>query len=268
MLNTSVYRWIASGYTLGAVLMLFGCSSSKPYTLVAQLPALSQQSRIVAATIDVEDYVCNVRIVTLDSTKAWTPLCFVKKNQPQFKSLTIAGREVDFGPAPSGGFNVLSMPLPSLPASTSNAAAVTMVTNTSNPMPAAGATTTAIPTFPTQWNLMPYPGHAKLQGQNTGFLVTSAVLTITGSQGMLDITYKTSYAPLHLACTVTTNQKGDFTLIFNPTESVRISQGGDYTILLTSEGQSISGNIWDSHGFASWTPSLPPQWSAVSYSSD
>ena len=44
--------------------------------------------------------------------------------------------------------------------------------------------------------------------------------------------------------------------------------GGNYDLQLTSEGTGITGNVWDSHGFDSWTPTLPPQWTATSFSAD
>ncbi|MHB8424349.1 MAG: hypothetical protein ACYDB9_04215 [Gammaproteobacteria bacterium] len=277
MLSRAAFRWMARGCAAGAVLVLFGCSSSsKPYTLVAQLPPLSQQARIVAATIDVQGSICNVRIVTLDASKAWRPVCLVNKDQPTYKSLTIGGQEVDFG-AVGNGFKVLSATLPTLPGLASSAAsaatgaaAAKVKAATATQAPAAASSPVAqvaAPSFPEQWNLSPYPGHVKLQGQNRGFLVTSAILTINGSEGTLDVTYKTSYKPLHLKCTVIANQKGNFTLLFNPSKSVNLTGGGNYSVLLSSEGESISGNIWDSHGFDTWTPSLPPQWVAVSYSS-
>ncbi len=278
MLSRAAFRWMARGCAASAVLILFGCSSSpKPYALVAQLPPLSQQARIVAATIDVRGPVCSVRIVTLDAARAWAPVCLVQKDQPTYKSFSIGGQKVDFG-AVGNGFKVLSSTLPTLPAPLSSAAsaatgaaAVKAKTATATQAPTATSAPVAqvaAPGFPEQWNLSPYPGHIKLQGQNRGFLVTSAVLTIHGSMGILDVTYKTSYKPLHLKCTVIANQKGDFTLLFNPSKSVNLTGGGNYNVLLSSEGESISGNIWDSHGFDTWTPSLPPQWVAVSYSSD
>ncbi|MHB8404247.1 MAG: hypothetical protein ACYDCJ_02385 [Gammaproteobacteria bacterium] len=253
MLKFAVDRWIAGVCAVGATLALFGCSSSKPYTLVAQLQSLSQQGRIVAATIDVVGDSCSVRIMLLDSLKAWTPLCFVKQDQTTYKSLLIGGQEVDFG-AVGTSFKVLSTTMPTLPASA--------LSNSATPSGGSGAG------FPSQWNQSPYPGHVKLEGQNSGFMVTKATLTINGSQGILNVIYKVGYAPLHLECTVLANQRGDFTLMFNPTKLAKLSAGAHYDIPLSSEGSSISGNIWDSRGFDTWTPSLPPQWTAASYSSN
>jgi len=264
MLNWAVYRWSTRICAAGAILMLFGCSSSKPYTLVAQLPLLSQQTGIVAATIDVNGLACNVRIVILNSPKAWTPVCFVKKDQTTYKSLLIASQEVDFG-AVGSGFQVLSTTLPTLPAPSNSAPGA----NTAKGANFAPASPNSAGTgFPSEWSQSPYPGHVVLQGQNSGYLVTNATLTINGSQGILDVTYKTGYAPLHLECTVSADQRGDFTLMFNPTELAKLSPGANYNIPLSSESSSISGNIWDSRGFDTWTPSLPPQWVAASFSSD
>lgn len=259
MTKSALYRWTAPVCILGAVLALTGCysSSSTPYTLVAQLGAISPQAPIVAATIDVNGPSCAVRIVTLNSVKAWTPVCFVTKDQPTYKSFSIGSQHVDFG-AVGGSFKVLSTTMATLPAPASTA--------TTAPNAAVG------PAFPDTWNLTPYPGHVKLQGQNTGFMVTSAILHINGSQGMLDVTFKTSYLPLHLDCTVTTNDKGDYTLLFNPAALLKITSNENsipsYNIVLSSEGQSLAGNIWDSRGFDTWTPSLPPQWAAVPNSSN
>lgn len=253
MLKFDVCRWIAGVSAVGTMLVLIGCSSSKPYTLVAQLQPLFQQARIVAATIDVTGDSCSARIMLLNSLKAWKPLCFVKKDQTTYKSFLIGGQEVDFG-AVGNSFQVLSTTVPTPPALASPNSAASSVDSGSG--------------FPRQWNESPYPGHAVLEGQNSGFMVTKAILSINGSQGVLDVTYKVGYAPLHLECTVLASQHGDFTLIFNPTELTKLWAGAHYDIPLTSEGSSISGNIWDSRGFDTWTPSLPPQWIATSYSSD
>ncbi len=270
MLNFVIRRWTLRVGIIGAMLILFGCSTSKPYTLVAQLSPASQQSRMVAATIDVEGSVCIVRIVTLDSVKPWTPFCLVMKDQPTYKRFTIGGREVDFG-AVGSGFKVLSGTLPSLPANAAAAVTKTAATGNSTTKAAPFANTTATgsnPTFPTAWNMAPYPGHVVLQGQNPGYMVTKATLTINGSQGILDVAYKVSRAPLQLECTVVANQKGDFTLMFNPTDLAKLSASAHYNIPMSSEGVGISGNIWDSTGFDTWTPNLPPRWVATSYSSN
>lgn len=270
MLNPIIRRWALRVGTVGALLFLLGCSSSKPYTLVAQLPPVSQQSRMVAATIDVHSSQCSVRIVTLDSIKPWTPLCLVMKDQSTYKRFSIGGQEVDFG-AVDSSFKVLGGKLPTMPAN-----AVTLVTKTTAGRNIAATTSTiansaATPeslTFPTVWNMMPYPGHVVLQGQNSGFMVTNATLTINGSKGVLDVAYKVGRAPLHIECSVIADLKGGLTLMFNPTDLNTLSPGAQYYIPMSSEGAGISGNIWDSIGFDTWTPSLPPRWIAASNSSD
>jgi hypothetical protein len=262
MLKLAGYVSIPRACSVAAVLFLFGCSSSKPYTLVAQLPPFSQQSQIIAATIDVANGSCFVRIMTGESGEVWKPVCFVKKNQPTYKSLLIASQEVDFG-AVGSSFQVLSTTVPMVPGNSNpGERAVSSAPNSTTPATATG------PSFPSQWNESPYPGHVVLQGQNSGYIVTKATLTIDGSQGTLDVAYKTGYAPLHLECSVTANQRGDFTLLFNPGELARISPGANYNITLSSESSSLSGNIWDSRGFDTWTPSLSAQWVAASYSSN
>jgi hypothetical protein len=264
MSKSIAYRNIGYFCAFGALLMLIGCSSSKPYTLVAQLPSISDQTRVLAATIDVNGVSCNVRFILVDSPKAWTPICFVKQDHPNFKSFLIANQQVDLGSV-GDGLQVLNSSVPTLPpptASTSSAAA----RKDSKKIPAPPGYTDS--SFPSQWSQASYPGHVVLQGQNTGYLVTKATLTVSGSEGTLDVTYKTGYAPLHVECTVLANQHGDFTLIFNPTELNKLSPGASYNIPMTSENTSISGNIWDSRGFDTWTPSLPPQWVAASYSAD
>lgn len=256
-----------------ALLLSAGCASSKPYTLIAQLSSLSQ-GRIVAATIDVDGGACHVRVMIATSIKPWTPVCTVLKDQSGFKSFSVAGTQVDFG-AVANGFKVLSATLPALPAAASTAAPApaTAKPGTKAQSPAAAQASVAVApveaaTFPDEWSLAPYTGHLTLQGQNLGFLITSATLQVHGSEGLLDVTFKASYSPLHLDCTVTTNAHGDFSLIFNPAEVSKLTGGGNYSIQLVSEGTSITGNVWDSHGFDSWTPSLPPQWVATAVSSD
>ena len=155
MLNHAIYRWTVRSCVMGATLVLFGCSSSKPYTLVAQLPPLSQQERMVAATIDVTNSVCSVRFVMLDSSKTWKPACVVNKDQPTYKSLTIDRQEVDFG-AVGDGFKVLSTTLPTLPAPAISAApAVTNAKTAATTQTPAVTTTNAIaaasgPVFPSR----------------------------------------------------------------------------------------------------------------------
>lgn len=256
-MKRSVGCWTFSVLILAALLVLWGCapvSSPQPYSLVARVAPLSDQGRIVAAVIDVNGLSCSVRVVTLDSTKPWTPVCLVTKDQTDFKSFSIGGHSVDLA-AIGDTFKVLSSNLSTLPAAETTASGN------------ATATSAALP-FPNVWSMTPYPGQMKLKGQNTSFMVTSAMLSINGSRGMLEVNYKNTYAPLRLQCTVTTNKKGDFTLLFNPPELTKLIASGyvinDNSIDLVFEGQNIAGNIWDSRGFASWSPSLPPQWIAVS----
>jgi hypothetical protein len=272
MSNRRLSRLTAGiGFSI-ALLLSAGCSSSKPYTLAAQL-APSSQSGLVAATIDVNGDGCAVRVMMANNPQAWTPVCIVNKNQSGFKSFTIGGTQVDFGAVP-GGFKVLSATLPTLPVPAASTAATPAVAasgkaaTASAPPAAATATAAPTPVFPDQWGISPYPGTVTLQGQNLGFLITSASLKIHGSQGTLDVTFKASYSPLHMACTVISNPHGDFNLVFDPTETSKLTGGGNYNIQLVSEGAGITGNVWDSHGFDSWTPGLPPQWVATSVSSN
>lgn len=264
MLKSPICRWAVFTVTIGILGTLYGCAPSESsgqqtYTLTAQLPPLFQQTRIVAANIDVNGQACSVRIVTLDSHKPWAPVCLVKQDQPTFKSFSIAGKQVDFG-AVGDTFRVLQTTLTNLPTPVDNASTA------AEPLAGSTINTTVAPaalgplTLPATWNLVPYAGQRTLNGQNLGFMVTSARLTINGSAGMLDVTYKNTYAPLHLECTVTVDKKGDYTLLFNPMQLARITGAGGYTIKLISEGQALSGNIWDSRGFDTWQPSLPPQW--------
>jgi len=272
MLKSPAYRWATLTMAVSAMIGLSACSPStstgqSAYTLTAQLPSLFQQTRIVAANIDVNGLACSVRIVTLDSTKAWTPVCLVKQDQPTFKSFSVGGQQVDLG-AVGNTFRVLQSGLTTLPTP------VDAATTAAKPATSGGVDTTVASaaqgplTLPQTWSLVPYPGQHTLRGQNTGFMVTSAMLTINGSEGMLAVTYKNTYAPLHLHCTVTANEKGNYTLLFNPMDLSKINGAGGYAIQLISEGQALSGNIWDSRGFDTWQPNLPPQWILVSGSSN
>ncbi|HET7650534.1 MAG TPA: hypothetical protein VFL15_07530 [Gammaproteobacteria bacterium] len=273
MSNRRLSRLTAGiGFSI-ALLLSAGCSSSKPYTLAAQL-APSAQSGLVAATIDVNGGGCAVRVMMANNPQAWTPVCIVNKDQSGFKSFTIGGTQVDFGAVP-GGFKVLSATLPTLPAPAAATAAAPAVAatgkggaTTAPPPAAANAVAAVTPVFPDQWSMTPYAGTVTLQGQNLGFLITSATLKIHGSQGILDVTFKASYSPLHMVCTVISNAHGDFNLIFDPTQTSKLTGGGNYSVQLVSEGAGITGNVWDSHGFDSWTPGLPPQWVATSVSSN
>ncbi|MDE2460226.1 MAG: hypothetical protein KGL98_03175 [Gammaproteobacteria bacterium] len=265
MLKSSVCRWALLGVSFAVWGLLTGCAPSVPsagqqsYTLSAQLPPLFQQTRIVAANIDVNGDSCSVRIVTLDSTRPWAPVCLVRQDQPTFKSFSIGGKQVDLG-AVGDTYRVLQSALTTLPtpADTVTTAAKPAVGGTVDTTVAAAAQGPL--TLPQSWKLVPYAGQHTLRGQNTGFMVTKAILTINGSVGTLAVNYKNTYAPLHLECTVTANSKGDYTLLFNPIQLAKITGAGGYTIQLIAEGQALSGNIWDSRGFDSWQPNLPPQW--------
>lgn len=235
--------------------LLGGCApaaSPQTYSLVAQVVPVSSQGNIIAAVIDVVGESCTVRVVTLESARAWVPVCLITKDQRSYKSFIIGGHAVNMGEV-SGSFEVLSSPLPSIP--------VTAATHRGTVTAVAA---TGSPAFPDTWNMEPYPGHLKLRGQDAGFMIINALLTINGSEGVLEITYKSTYTPLHLTCTVTTDQNGDFKLSFDPTALVQIAGRGTYTVNLVSEGQSITGSIWDSSEFATWHPALPPRWVRVS----
>lgn len=238
--------WMALGW-------LWGCTPGavpRSYTLVAELVPIASGGNIVAAVIDVSGGGCNVRVVTLASDKAWLPACRVVKDQSTYKSFKIAGQDVDLGEV-NGSFRVLGAPLPGIPvaAGTHDIAA---------------AVTAASPVFPDTWHVEPYPGHLKLTGQDPGFMITGALLTINGSEGTLDVSYKTAYTPLHLSCTVTTDQDGDFNLAFDPGSLQQIAGRGTYSVQLVSEGQSIAGDTWDADVFSTWQPALPPRWVRVS----
>jgi len=294
----SIVRWIARCGAASVLVVLFGCSSgsNKAYTLMAQLPPTSKQQLIMMATIDVEGSACNVTVMTWSTNKPWTPSCTVNQDQPTHKNFTIDGQQVDLV-AVGDGFKVsdaisLTVPLPA--SSAASAATANMATtakvdtkskskgkskdktatslmtskakgNATTAAPASASVVTAASAvagqaFPIQWNLSLFPGHEKLVAQNLGYLVKSAGISIDGSACELDVTFKVRYPPYHLSCTVTTNKRGDYTLLFNPFSVATAALSPTNSILLTSEGASISGIIWDSHGFDSWTPSVPPSW--------
>ncbi len=263
MPHRAIRHYIFRNCAIGALFFLLGCSSSnKPYTLAAQLPSGNQQTRVLTATIDVKSGTCTVHVVLLDTSKVWVPLCFVRTDHPNFKSFLIANQQVDFG-AVGDGFQVLNNQLPALPEPSD--------TGSETGRGEHNKKDTELPkypeaSFPVQWSQSVYPGQVVLQGQNTGYMVTNATLTINESQGTLDVDYKTGYKPLHLECTVLANQHGDYNLIFNPIELNKAVPGANFNIHMVSEGPSISGNIWDSSGFDTWTPSLPPRWVAASAS--
>ena len=290
----SIIRWITLSCTAGILLMLFGCSSSSSnaYTLMAQLPPTSKQQLIMMATIDVEGTACNVTVMTWSDNNPWTPSCTVNQDQPTHKNFTIDGQQVDLVGV-GDGFKVsnaitLMVPLPSsnAPSAVTAAASATAKTeakNTSKNMLTAAlkesktksSSATSAPTsasavtaasatpgqaFPSQWNLAIFPGHKKLVAQNLGYLVKSAEIDIDGSACKLNVTFKVRYPPYHLDCTATTNKRGDYTLLFSPFKVATAASSATNSILLESEGASISGMIWNSHGFDSWTPSAPPTW--------
>ena len=270
MISRALVRWILCAGAVGAALSLSACSSGKPYALVADL---ASTDHVVIATINVANGNCTVRIASLDWNDFYTPSCKVLKDQSGFKSFSINGAQVDFG-AVDAGFKVLGTPpkLPAAeavaaPAATTGKVAATAPTKPATPAPAAStapAAAAAGEDFPSQWTVQPDPGQIHLVGQNPGFLLTSNKLMVTGGACMLDVTFKATYKPLHMPCIVTANAHGDFRMVFNPRTTATLSSGGNYDVSMVSEGSGISGVIWDSHGFDSWTPSLPPQWTQSS----
>ena len=277
-------RWVAGCGALGALLCVYGCSSSssKSYTLLARLPAMSQQQRIVMAAIDVSGSTCTVHILTSDSGTPWSPDCAVTDDTSTHKSFTIGGQQVDMD-GNAGSFTAktaLTLPLPATTAvsattataATTAAKAAVAVKKATAPAKAAMASSvpgaaTAAPAapvtgqpFPEQWGKSLYPGHWDLAAQNLGYLVESATISINGSACELHVHFKVRYAPYDLSCIATTDPQGDFTLIFNPFIVAKKALSPTNQILLASEGQSISGIVWDSHGFDGWNPSVPPSW--------
>ncbi|MGA9853909.1 MAG: hypothetical protein WBR29_01360 [Gammaproteobacteria bacterium] len=263
------------------MLALIGCSSSpKGYTLLAELPPNSKDQLIMMAAIDVEGANCNVTVLTWSTDNPWTPSCTVNQDQPAHKNFTIAGQQVDLlGSA--DGFKVsnqvsLMVPLPATAAPTSKTAVVAAIakaetkskpkeTKASTAAPASAtsaATAAAIPgqAFPTQWHMALFPGHQRLVAQNLGYMVKSAAIEVDGSACKLNVVFKVRYPPYNLDCVVTTNKRGDLSLLFSPFIVATAAKSATNSILLVSEGESISGIIWDSHGFDSWTPSVPPSW--------
>lgn len=283
------FRWIVRCGAAGALLIIFGCSSSsKSYSLVAVLTAMGAQQRIVMGTIDVVGSTCSVNILTLDSDKPWSPTCAVNQDQATHKAFMIDGQEVDLAAAADGSFTISNTPSLTLPVATSSVAAATTAAAAATAKPAAtskiktksgakatasatattapAASTAATPAvatgqaFPTTWKQTLYPGHQKLAAQNLGYLVESAGIDINGSTCELNVIFKVKYPPYHLYCSVTTDPQGDFMLYFNPYIVAKAASSGSYNILMASEGQSISGIVWDSHGFDAWTPAVPPSW--------
>jgi hypothetical protein len=277
-------RWVAGCGALGALLCVYGCSSSssKSYTLLAKLPAMSQQQRIVMAAIDVIGSTCTVNIMTGDSGTPWSPDCTVNDDAATHKSFTIGGQQVDMD-GTAGSFTAKTALTLPLPATTAAPATTAMVATTAakaaaavkkatastkaamgSGVPAATSVAAAAPVtgqpFPEQWGKALYPGHWDLAAQNLGYLVESATIRINGSACELHVHFKVRYAPYDLSCIATTDPQGDFTLIFNPFIIAKKALSPTNQILLASEGQSISGLVWDSHGFDGWNPSVPPSW--------
>ena len=270
MTSRAMTHWILRAGAVGAVLLMFGCSSSKPYALVAELPA---NDHLVVGAITVNNGQCTAEFASLDWVDFYKPSCQVLKDQSGFKSFKINDAQIDFG-AVENGFKVLTSP-PKLPAPNVSAApaaptgkaAVAAAGKPAAPATPAPAASTAAPAagavgedFPAQWAVAPHPGNLHLAGQNPGYLLASDSLEINGGDAVLDVAFKAAYKPLHMFAIVTANEHGDFRLVFNPHITAQLSAGGNYDVQLVSEGEGISGTVWDSHGFDSWTPSLPPTW--------
>jgi hypothetical protein len=295
-MQNSIFRWIARCTMVSVLLILFGCSSSsnKGYTLTAQLPPSSKTQLIMMATIDVEGSTCNVNVMTWSTNNPWRPSCTVNQDQPTHKNFTIDGQQVDLVAVNDGfklsGASSLTVPLPAsttAPAATAKTVvqagskskagakqektatpqvaanakkAPTSAASSSTSTATAAAATPPGQAFPTLWKVSLFPGHHKLVAQNLGYLVKSASINIDGSTCVLDVTFKVRYPPYNLECAVTTDKRGDFTLLFNPFKVAKAASSATNSIQMDSEGASISGTIWDSHGFDSWTPSVPPSW--------
>lgn len=269
MTSRAIAHRIVGAGALSAMLLLFGCSSGKPYALVATLP---QGDHLVVGTIDVNNGNCDVHFASFDWSDFYSPPCKVLKDQSAFKSFNIGGTQIDFG-AVDNGFKVLNG-APKLPGPNVTAAPVAptgAAAKAATKTPAPAVSTAPVPMssapgedFPAQWAVAPYPGVVHLAGQNPGYLLSSNKLTIEGGQAMLDVTFKAAYKPLHMSAIVVSNDHGDFRLVFNPHVTAALSAGGDFDVNLVNEGTGISGSIWDSHGFDSWTPSLPPTWAVLS----
>src|SRR5579872_1856990 len=275
MTSRILCRWVLRASAIGAALLLFGCSSGKPYALVANLAI---NDPIQAASIEVSNGQCTVHVASLYYQNLYTPTCKINKNESNFKSFVIDGKEVNFG-AVDNGFKVLgtiphlpptdlNMPAPAAGSGKAAAAAAPAAAPTAAPAATSATVAATAEAYPATWNVTPYPGHVKLSPQGLGFLATSAAMSINGGDLTLDVTFKGNYKALHMRGMVTANDHGDYHLIFNPRATSPLTGGGAFDIELTSEGQGIEGNTWDSHGFDSWTPTLPAQWSATSYSAE
>ncbi|HEY3645669.1 MAG TPA: hypothetical protein VGM16_10055 [Gammaproteobacteria bacterium] len=262
MTSRAVTHWTLRAGAIGALLLMFGCSSSKPYALVAEIPA---NDHLVVGAITVSNGQCAAAFASLDWADFYKPNCEVVKDQSGFKSFKINGTQLDFG-AVDNGFKLLTSP-PKLPApnvAAAPAAATGKAPAAATPAPAASTAAPAAGAvgedFPAQWAVAPHPGNLHLAGQNPGYLLASDSLVINGGDAVLDVTFKAAYKPLHMFAIVTADEKGNFRLVFNPHITAQLSAGGNYDVQLVSEGEGISGTVWDSHGFDSWTPSLPPTW--------
>lgn len=266
MISRASIRWIVCVGAVGAALALTACSSSKPYALSANL---TSGGHLVVATIDVNGGNCQVRMASLDWNDFYKPDCSVLKDQSGFKSFKIGGTQVDFG-AVDAGFKVLGTPpaLPGPDAAPAPAASTKAGAAAAKPAAAAPAASTAAApaaagqAFPSEWVVDADPGQQHFVGQNPGFLLTSNKLMVSGADCMLDVTFKATYKPWHMACIATADSKGNFRFVFLPRSTGALTGGGNYDVQFVSEGSGISGVIWDSHGFDSWTPDLPPQWTA------
>lgn len=302
-------RWAVRCGAVAALLVIFGCSSSsKSYTLLANLEAMSQTQRIVMAAIDVTGSTCKVSVLTADSATLWTPDCTVNASSATHKSFTIAGQQVVMD-GENGSFKVSNSPSLTLPVVTHsvataaiNAAYAGTAASAASAAPAAKAKTetkaskkssskkekgtknskenekvakastapaavSAAPpapvtgqAFPDKWTLSTYPGHWNLAAQNLGYLVQSANVTIDGSQCKLDVEFKVKYPPYRFDCIATSDADQNFTLIFNPYLIAQKALSPTNQIVFASEGQSLTGVVWDSHGFDAWNPAVPPSW--------
>jgi len=265
MISRASIRWIVCVGAVGAALALSACSSSKPYALSANL---TSGGHLVVATIDVNGGNCTVRMASLDWNDFYKPDCSVLKDQSGFKSFKIGGTQVDFG-AVDAGFKVLGTPpaLPGVDPAPAAAASTKAGAAVAKPAAAPAASTAAAPVaagqaFPSEWVVDADPGQQHFVGQNPGFLLTSNKLMVSGADCMLDVTFKATYKPWHMGCIATADTKGNFRFVFLPRSTGALTGGGNYDVQFVSEGSGISGVIWDSHGFDSWTPDLPPQWTA------
>lgn len=301
-------RWVVRCGAVGTFLVIFGCSSSSSnsYTLLANLPAMSQTQRIVMAAIDVTGSTCSVTVLTADSASLWKPDCTVNTSSATKKSFTIAGQQIVMSTGTAKGrftvSNASSLTLPVVTHSVATAAINAAYAGTAAPAAKAGAKTgkkssskakktkktekkgskqnekmamastapaaasaaAPAPTtgqpFPDKWAKSTYPGHWDLAAQNLGYLVKSASVAINGSNCKLDVVFKVKYPPYNFDCLATSDANHNFTLIFNPYIVAQKALSPTSQIVMASEGQSITGMVWDSHGFDAWNPAVPPSW--------